>query len=37
MDERFDASRDDDGVSGGDEERFTVKGVIKWFDPAKGY
>jgi CspA family cold shock protein len=37
MDERFDASRDAEDLPGADEERFTVKGVIKWFDPAKGY
>lgn len=24
-------------MPGADEERFTVQGVIKWFDPAKGY
>lgn len=37
MDERFDASRDDDDTSDDDEERFTIKGVVKWFDPTKGY
>ncbi len=37
MDERFGESRDDDDTSGDDEERFTIKGVVKWFDPAKGY
>jgi len=37
MDERFNASRDDDNLSGDEEEVFTVKGVVKWFDPAKGY
>ena len=37
MDERFDASRGDDDTPKDDEERFTIKGVVKWFDPAKGY
>ncbi len=37
MDERFDEPRDDDNSSNDDEERFTIKGVVKWFDPAKGY
>ena len=37
MDERFDPSRGEDDTSGADEERFTIRGVIKWFDPAKGY
>lgn len=37
MDERFDPSRGEDDTSGADEDRFTIKGVIKWFDPAKGY
>ncbi|WP_428409376.1 cold-shock protein [Hyphococcus sp.] len=37
MDERFDASRDGGDSSDDDEERFTIKGVVKWFDPAKGY
>ncbi len=37
MDERFDPSRGEDDTTGADEERFTIKGVVKWFDPAKGY
>jgi len=37
MDERFNPTRDDDNPSEDEEERFTVKGVVKWFDPAKGY
>lgn len=37
MDERFNASRDDDNMSDEEEEHFTIKGVVKWFDPAKGY
>lgn len=37
MDERFDASRGEDDTSGTEEETFTIKGIVKWFDPAKGY
>ncbi len=37
MDERFDASQDGDNSPDADEETFTVKGIVKWFDPAKGY
>lgn len=37
MDERFDPSREEDDTSSADEERFTIRGVVKWFDPAKGY
>ncbi|PQA86692.1 cold-shock protein [Hyphococcus luteus] len=37
MDERFDPSRGEDDTTGAEEERFTIKGVVKWFDPAKGY
>jgi len=37
MDERFGASHDDDNTPDTDEESFTVTGVVKWFDPAKGY
>ncbi len=37
MNERVDASHDDENTSGDDEERFTIKGIVKWFDPAKGY
>lgn len=25
------------GDDGGDEETFTIRGVVKWFDPTKGY
>ncbi|MEZ5892197.1 MAG: cold-shock protein [Parvularculaceae bacterium] len=37
MDERLDASREDENAVDANEERFTIKGVVKWFDPAKGY
>ncbi len=37
MDERFDPSRGGDDTSGSDDDFFTIKGVVKWFDPAKGY
>jgi len=37
MDERFDGSQGGDPTSGDDEEHFTIKGVVKWFDPTKGY
>ncbi|MEX6634086.1 cold-shock protein [Hyphococcus lacteus] len=36
MDERFDVSRDDENTPD-TEEHFTIKGVVKWFDPTKGY
>ena len=37
MDERLDPSRGEDETSGADEDRFTIRGIVKWFDPAKGY
>lgn len=37
MDERFDASHDGDDTPDADEESFTITGVVKWFDPTKGY
>ncbi len=37
MDERFNPSHDDDDATDTDEESFTVKGIVKWFDPTKGY
>lgn len=37
MDERFGPSHDDDDTPDTEEESFTVKGVVKWFDPTKGY
>lgn len=37
MDERLEASREGESASDADEERYTIKGVVKWFDPAKGY
>lgn len=27
----------DGGGEGGEEEIFTIRGVVKWFDPTKGY
>ncbi|WDI31139.1 cold-shock protein [Hyphococcus flavus] len=37
MVERFDASHDDDNSPEESEESFMVKGIVKWFDPTKGY
>lgn len=37
MDERFGPSHEDDDTPDTDEESFTVKGIVKWFDPTKGY
>lgn len=37
MDERMEGTESADAVSDSVEESFKVKGVIKWFDPGKGY
>ncbi|WP_425408715.1 cold-shock protein [Hyphococcus sp.] len=37
MDERFDPSHEGDDIPDTEEETFTVKGIVKWFDPTKGY
>lgn len=37
MADQVEASHDDHGSSDGQQETFTITGVIKWFDPTKGY
>lgn len=38
MDERFfGPSHEDDETPGTDEESFIITGIVKWFDPTKGY
>lgn len=37
MDERFAASPEGEETPDADEETFTIKGIVKWFDPIKGY
>ncbi len=37
MADRLDQSGDDNQSPETPEDSFTVKGVVKWFDPAKGY
>ena len=37
MDEQVEASHDDPKSSEDQQETFTITGVIKWFDPTKGY
>ena len=37
MEERASLARTHDAASENQEEFFTIKGVVKWFDPAKGY
>lgn len=34
---RSSPSSNADGYAGPDEESFTVQGIVKWFDPTKGY
>ncbi len=37
MDDRLDESSGNDQPPDNHEESFTIKGIVKWFDPAKGY
>lgn len=37
MNDQLGVPRDDDESSDRQEETFTIKGVVKWFDPSKGY
>lgn len=37
MNERLSPSQRDDDTPGTEEESFTIRGVVKWFDPTKGY
>ena len=37
MNDQLGVPRDDDESSDRHEETFTIKGVVKWFDPSKGY
>lgn len=37
MDDQIGASHDNEQSSDGQEDSFTITGVVKWFDPTKGY
>lgn len=37
MDDHLGASHDNEKSSESHQDSFTVKGVVKWFDPTKGY
>jgi len=37
MDDRLDGGESGDQEPDNTEESFTIKGIVKWFDPAKGY
>lgn len=37
MNDQIGVSRDDEQSPESNEDSFTIKGVVKWFDPTKGY